>query len=220
MIVVLSVIAVAWLVTAALTTIAMARRGFDPWSWGFIALIYGFFAPPMAVVWSRRHARGFESVVDAGEPRSGGVDALAGIDGSAASHAAVEALVRLLGRRMHSLTLATVVDYDAAQASRRRGGRIFTREAEQLLAEAAALVPSAHPRTVILAGNPADALQDYAARHGIEVIAVGPRGRGITKSVLGSVAQALVQQPDLLVLVAGTSASASTTRAVAHHPTG
>ena len=75
--------------------------------------------------------------------------------------------------------------------------------AQKLLDDAAAPVAKCGPATVILSGRPADALSGYAHRHNTDLIAVGARGKGLSEAALGSVAEQLVRQPDVLVLVAG-----------------
>ncbi len=193
-----------WLLSAAATVILMGRWGYDPWSWGFLGLLYGILSIPFAVLWHRRNRhRHEEHLVDLGHPRPGTVSVLVGVDGSAEAFATVSVVAKLLGRRLRSLTLATVVDFDAADSMRHPGGLVFQRDAEALLHEAGELAAFAHPTTVILVGRPADALTDYAARHDIDVIAVGARGRGAAKTVLGSVAEQLVRHPNTLVLIAG-----------------
>ena len=89
---------------------------------------------------------------------------------------------------------------------------MFEQEARTLLDEAAAPVAATGPATVILSGRPTDALLGYAQRHHVDLVAVGARGKGLSEAALGSVAEELVRQPDVLVLVAGrrTAAAAPT----------
>jgi nucleotide-binding universal stress UspA family protein len=72
-----------------------------------------------------------------------------------------------------------------------------------LLDAAAARVVGASPTTVVLTGRPADALIGYAKRHDVDLVAIGARGRGLSETIVGSVAEQLVRAPDVLVLVAG-----------------
>ena len=139
---------------------------------------------------------------------------LVGVDGSPESAAAVRATVDVLGPRLGSLTLATVLDLDTMEAihTRTAGQSVFEQQARTLLDEAAAPVAANGPATVILSGRPTDALLGYAQRHHVDLVSVGARGKGLSEAALGSVAQELVRQPDVLVLVAGrrTAAAAST----------
>jgi nucleotide-binding universal stress UspA family protein len=57
------------------------------------------------------------------------------------------------------------------------------------------------PDAVLLEGKPADALARFAADGGYELIAVGRRGRGATKALLGSTAEALARGADIPVLI-------------------
>jgi nucleotide-binding universal stress UspA family protein len=72
-----------------------------------------------------------------------------------------------------------------------------------LLDAAAARVVGASPTTVVLTGRPADALIGYAKHHDVDLVAIGARGRGLSETIVGSVAEQLVRAPDVLVLVAG-----------------
>lgn len=109
----------------------------------------------------------------------------------------------LLGDRLGRLTVATVVPY----------GEI--REQERLATKA---LRSLQDRTLgfecdleLLHGQPAAALTDYATEGGYALIAVGTRGAGITKAILGSAAARLAENsrvPVLLVTAEGASVGA------------
>ena len=59
---------------------------------------------------------------------------------------------------------------------------------------------------MVLEGKPADALVECARANGVDLVAVGRRGRGLSQAVLGSVATQLNRRADGLVLVVGERA--------------
>ena len=183
------------------------RRGHDPWTWGVAGTILGPLVLPLVLGWHWRDQRDEERLLRAATPplAAGPIAVLAGVDGSPESVAAVRAAVDVLGPRLGSLTLATVLDLDATDAmnSHGPGATVFEQRAQKLLDDAAARVAKCGPTTVILSGRPADTLSSYAHRHNTDLIAVGARGKGLSEAALGSVAEQLVRQPDVLVLVAG-----------------
>jgi nucleotide-binding universal stress UspA family protein len=75
------------------------------------------------------------------------------------------------------------------------------RGAAEALGRLASSVGVQRPSAVILTGRPADALMRYAADEGYEVIAIGRRGRGANKAVMGSTASRLTHGADVPVLV-------------------
>jgi nucleotide-binding universal stress UspA family protein len=198
----------AFLLIGLATGLAMGRRGHDPWMWGVLGALFGPLVIPLLFVRRPPDERAADIVVSAGSAAPGGIAVLVGIDGSPEAGAAARAVVQLLADALGSITLATVVDLDAVDAisARKSGESVFERDARTLLDDAAAAVVGASPATVILGGKPADALAAYARDNGIDLIAVGARGRGLSEAVLGSVAEQLVRRPDLLVLVAGPEA--------------
>ena len=81
-----------------------------------------------------------------------------------------------------------------------------------MLEHPATYVGDFDPDTILLAGEPAHALHEYALDHDIDLLAVGSHGRGLSKAVLGSVAARLVQQQDVPVLVVGSGMPRSARR--------
>ena len=202
-IVLLSLLGV-WLLSGLAAAFVMGRRGYDPWSWGVFGALFGPAVVPLAIGWHRRHGGAHdERVLHVGSAAPGQIAVLVGIDGSAEALVATDAAVALLGDRLASLTLATVVNFDEAAAMHQPRGEVFERCAQSLLDAAAASVVGASPTTVVLTGRPADALVGYAKRHNVDLVAIGARGRGLSETILGSVAEQLVRAPDVLVLVAG-----------------
>ena len=63
--------------------------------------------------------------------------------------------------------------------------------------------------TVLLRGQPAAALQEYARAASYQLLAVGTRGEGRSLAVLGSVASSLARGTDIPVLLADASMDAT-----------
>ena len=189
-------IAAGWVATGLLLSIVMGRRGHDSFGW----LVTGTLLGPLAVVLAvdaRRRAEKLEPAnLRKGPPAipsSGPIDVLVGFDGSPESRAAIDAVPTLLGDRIGRLTVATVVPY----------GEL--RERERLATDA---LRSLEGRAVgvecdleLLHGQPAAAMSEYAAERGYSLIAVGTRGAGITKAILGSAATQLAEHSKVPVLL-------------------
>jgi nucleotide-binding universal stress UspA family protein len=164
----LPMIIAAWLVLGAVSVAMMHRRGHDTFAWAFPFLFLGPLALPVAIS-SDRH-RPVEPLRPL--PR-GGLDVLAFCDGSEDAAAALDTALTVLGDRATSLTLAAVVDFEAATTVR---GRETQREAKDRLEvtvrqlEDRVVAPLA---TVLLFGEPTRALQHYATTNGYELIVTG-----------------------------------------------
>jgi nucleotide-binding universal stress UspA family protein len=189
-------IAVGWVATGLLLSIVMGRRGHDSFGW----LVTGTVLGPLAIVLAIDARRRAEALQPASLfrgppaiPSSGPIDVLVGFDGSPESRAAIDAVPALLGDRLGRLTVATVVPYGeireqerlATDALRRLDGRTLGFECDLEL----------------LHGQPAAALTQYATEGGYELIAVGTRGAGITKAILGSAASKLAESSKVPVLL-------------------
>jgi hypothetical protein len=158
------VVAVAWLVVGAAVGVIEGRHGHWHKAW-VVSAILGPFAIPLAL--QHRHgAQPQPSVLSRGRARRGPIDLLIGLDGSESSMSAASLALRLFGPRVRRVTLATVLDVDTAAPHaddalypepwpEERAAR------EQLESAAAALAIEAgdKPGSVILAGDPADALE-------------------------------------------------------------
>ncbi|MGH9279504.1 MAG: universal stress protein [Acidimicrobiales bacterium] len=177
----------AWVAFGLAAVLVMRRRGHDAFAWSILFLFLGPVALPIAVSAERHRPP------ESGRPmQPGPLDVLVGHDGSPASAAALETVLALLGTEMTSLTLAAVVDIEAATTTR---GQQTTRDAQSRL-EAVASGPSsviaAPVATVVLHGDPAHALAHFASEHGYELIVVGGSGPGRPWVRRGSVARRLV----------------------------
>jgi nucleotide-binding universal stress UspA family protein len=198
----LVVLIIAWVVIGLVAGIVMGRRGHNAFGWAVIGCVLGPLVVPVALS-SIRGDRETRSVTLApGAPGSGRIDVLVGIDGSVESHAAVGAVVALLGDRIRNLTLAAVLDQEALRPNWTTDDQA---SAESTLAEAARTVAATDlgivPQTVLLAGAPARALLERATSTGADLIAIGTRGRGASTAVLGSVATKLAANTEVPVLV-------------------
>lgn len=201
-------IIVTWLVIGALVGVQEARRGHWRWSWLPYAVI-GPFALPVAWMQGAHHPHAVNPVVvNRGDAHRGPVDVLVGIDGSDSALTAGLAAMALLGDRVRRVTLATVLDLDTATPHEdstlypepwpeETAARAELELAAAEMGRAAGLVAG----SVILAGEPAATLEQYASTEGYEVIVVGCRGKGLSKLVLGSCAERLTHRSSVPVLM-------------------
>jgi nucleotide-binding universal stress UspA family protein len=210
----LVLVAVIWIAIGVVTALFMGRRGYSPWGWGLLGAMLGPMVLPFLFL--RPYEKAAPDplrVVHRGTTAPTGISALVGVDGSPQSHAAAQEVVALFGPRLRSLTLATVVDFDTAERIEHGADTESDRAARTILAAAECDSPTVRPTTVMLRGRPATALAAYAREHAIDVVAVGRRGRGLSEALLGSVAEALVGMPNVVVLIAGNDAASAETRA-------
>ncbi len=198
----------AWFILASLVAIFMVRRGHSPAKWTAIAFLTGPLAVPLAA-WSRYRSRGIRpTTLQWGERGPGSLSVLVGIDGSAAAHAALHGVAQLLDDRIGRLTLAYVLDYDAAAGKEEAQPRAA---AADTLAEAARTVEEllgVRPTSIVLAGSPAQALMEHALAAAHDLVVIGTHGRGDADWLHGSVASALAQEPPIrvMILTAATAA--------------
>ena len=193
----LLLIVLTWLVIGAAVGVVEARRGHWSSTW-VVTAVLGPFAIPYAIQLRRRARQAAPQRLATGLPLDGHLDVLVGIDGSPASRVAARMAVQLLNRRIRRLTLAHVLDYDAANPP--DGSPLAPPEYDDVRAAEAELrevadelraVADVTAGTVLLAGEPATALQDHAVAEGHDLLVVGCRGRGMAKLVLGSCASRL-----------------------------
>jgi nucleotide-binding universal stress UspA family protein len=217
------VVAVLWLAVGAAVGVIEARHG--SWSRGWVvSAVLGPLAVPLAMQ-RRRQAPPAPTVLETGQTRRGTVDLLIGMDGSAASRSAAMLAVRLFGPRVRRVAFATVLDVDTAaphadnvlhpqpwpeeQAARSELQSAVAELRDQL---------EVNPTAVILAGDPAQALERYALDEGYEVIVVGCQGKGVSKLLLGSCAAKLSRKtrvPVFLIPAEPASAVPGLTAAIA-----
>lgn len=189
-------IAVGWIAIGLLLSIVMGRRGHDSFGWLVTGVVLGPLAVILAIDARRRTEKLQPARLRGGPPpipATGPVDVLVGFDGSAQSRAAVDAVPALLGERLGRLTVATVVPYGELREQERAATKALRSLGQRGLAVECELE--------LLHGHPATALSQYAAEGGYELIAVGTRGAGITKALLGSAASQLAEKSKVPVLL-------------------
>jgi hypothetical protein len=117
--------------------IVMGRLGRSPFAWGLLGLVLGPIALLLALVEVRNERPWGTRLVASGDPGSGPVDVLVGIDGSPESAAATTAALELLGDRVGRLTLVAVTDLDDSTAGHQERVRLqgeLERQAEAVRA--------------------------------------------------------------------------------------
>lgn len=195
-------LAFAWVAVGFVTALTMRRRGHNLAAWAALGMLLGPFTVPLAIE-RRRGAPGHPwTRIRPGVSGGGPVHVIVGVDGSPECEAAVVAAVELLGPRLGRLTLATVVDHDTAASP--EAGRIDREEAASCLRHAAALLPPGiRPEHAMLTGAAMPALLEHARAGGYHLVAIGCRGRGRAKALVGSVASRLARGTPTPVLMAG-----------------
>jgi nucleotide-binding universal stress UspA family protein len=193
-------ILIGWLTIGIGTAVVLQRRGHGLFGWSLLGALFGPLVVGMAIQAARGERDSRPRRVASGTPGRGGIDVLVGVDGSSESRAALRAAVELFGERIGRLSVATVVDYDAAETGRPCEE---LEAARRHLDEAAALVSPLRPETLVLAGVPAQALDEYAVEQGFDVIAIGHRGAGRAERLLGSVATRMARDGSVPVLMGG-----------------
>ncbi|MFN8233050.1 MAG: universal stress protein [Actinomycetota bacterium] len=193
---VLLVAFVVWIAIGLTAAVVMGRRGHAAFTWLVVGAVLGPLSIPVAIRSVRAGGEVAPRELRAPTPGGGTIDVLVGIDGSDASHAALERSIELIGDRVGRLVLATVLDVETAST-----GGPERREREAELEGLASGKTGGAAGVVVLAGRPADTLRAYAAEHGFELLVVGRRGRGASKAILGSTASALSERSDVPLLI-------------------
>lgn len=161
------------------------RRAHPSPVWLLGGLILGPFSIP---VFMERAERSAHVLVEEGTLRPGGRKVVVGLDGSVESQQALEVAEELVGPGKCCLILCEVVDYDTETEPTGRGIADATERLQQV---ASSVVPD---KVVIevMSGRPAQALVEAADKHDADLIVVGTRGRGLSRRLLGSVAEDLL----------------------------
>ncbi len=188
----LVVLGTAWLATGLLLGIMMKLRGHDFYVWLLLGSILGPLAIPLAFqrIAKERSVGHTESV-----RKDGDFDVLVALDGSDESMAALKSALPMMMSTPTSFTFATVLDYDTA---RQRGE---PERAKAFLEDAAKALPDHRVSTEVLFGRPARTLVEYADSTAVDLIVLGARGKGASKQVFGSVANAVVKDSEIPVMV-------------------
>lgn len=206
MVVFVVVFMVVWISVGLAVGVREVRRGHWRWLW-LLGAIVGPFAIPLARQLELNELMSHPIPVRSASPeRSPGLRLLVGIDGSEESSAAARTAVDLLGFRLGGVTLAAVADHDVNEALPGPVGP----DHDAVLAERHALDEASGslegwlgfgPSTVILTGTPAHALMDHATAEQFDLIAVGRRGAGVSKWILGSCASELARRSTVPALI-------------------
>ena len=187
-----------WLSIGILAGFLMARQGHSWFAWTLLGTALGPLVVPLVILELRQY-RGVQGhVLTAGSSEAGSVDALVGIDGSPESLAALDGVVRLIGPRLGRLTLVAVMEHGYQETP---AGIEEEKRARARLEGAAKSVAPVSAETVLLQGQPADAIGRHVEREGHDVIAIGSRGQGASKAFLGSVASRLARHSPAPVLI-------------------
>lgn len=198
---VLVVVAIWLLVGVAVATVE-TRRGHWRKVW-VLGPLLGPFSLPIALAARGGERRPFPRLLKAGGVGRGSRDVLVAVDGSDASIAAAHTAVELLADDLHTVTLATVLDFDADDPPQ-SGHWSDEVEAHTALATIARDIhrqAGVEPSTVLLFGPPPVALAVYAGDAGYDLVVAGRRGRGMAKTVLGSCATRLAGNCPVPVLL-------------------
>ncbi|MGY1752046.1 universal stress protein [Blastococcus sp. SYSU D01042] len=197
---------VLWIVVGlAAVFFLLHRRGFREPLWYLIGGVLGPLFVPMAVERSRRRTGVVERrpAADASGAGPGeGITLVVGVDGSPeADRALADAALLAAPVAAARIVLVTVIGVDEAEGT---DGEARER-ARRLLADAEARLPAGGGPVEmrVLSGRPASALADAAAGEAAAVLVVGRRGTGLSRALLGSVAEQLGHECSVPVLLAG-----------------
>ena len=194
----LILVVLAWAAIGVVVAFLMRRRGHDLFVWLVLGVALGPLVVPLAVERARFHSAAEHQSRGAPTPPHVGFDLVAGIDGSQEAIDAVNAALTLFGDQVSSLTIATVVDYDAKDSVT---GREIQAEARDLLDEVDPLIRYEPLDKVVLFGRADNALAEFARTSGMELIVVGARGHGATEALFGSITSRLVGGTEVPVFV-------------------
>jgi nucleotide-binding universal stress UspA family protein len=190
------VVVIAWLALGAVAVAVMWRRGHDAFSWGIVFLFLGPLAIPLAFS-AQRHP----PPQTAGRAHPGAFDVLVAHDGSQAADDALAAALERFAPSITSLTLAAVVDVESATTVRGRETEHETYSRLDAVAGRLDSIDHGLVETVVLHGDPAVALAEFAEQHGYELLVVGGSGPGGSRVLRGSVARRLAMGGKVPVLI-------------------
>ncbi len=189
-----------WVAIGLLVAYVLRRRGHDLVSWAVLGVAFGPFTIPLAVHHTREHRIRRRRVLSPGSTGPGTIDLLVGYDGSPEAREVLDELVPQWGPSLRRLTIAMVANHEADRCA--PDDPTFA-ACRRILDEARAATREHAPTAVLLFGNPADALADYARDRGYDLIAVGRRGRHRARHLLGSTASGLMTRSTVPVVFPG-----------------
>lgn len=201
-----AVVAALWVITGVTAAVTLlGRKGYRDWTWYLVGALLGPVFVPVAAERARDDTRTLErtTVSERGRESTNGVTVLVAADGSAESDQAIRDAATLIAGTADRVVLATVVDSEAHLAQEQ------TAAARELLTARTAWLPADGPEAVVEigSGRPATVLLDLAKAEGADLIIMGRRGRGLSRRLLGSVANDLVKHAPVPVLLAAPPAT-------------
>lgn len=201
-----------WLLVGVTVAAVETRRGHWRGVW-ILGPLLGPFSIPLALAAREGERSPFPRLLHAGTVGQGGRDVLVAIDGSAASIAAAHAASNLLDGDIHTITLATVLDFDADDppAEAHWSDEVEARTALDTVAREVHRMSGVRPSTVLLFGPPAPALATHAAQAGYDLVVAGRSGHGRAKALLGSCAAKLAGSCPVPVLLVPPTAAVDLT---------
>jgi nucleotide-binding universal stress UspA family protein len=119
----------------------------------------------------------------------------------------VEEAIRIAagsGAVLHAVYVIDASTYESASADVVMGDtfRVIQAEAEQALARVRSLAGNIEVKTSVLEGKPAKEIVHFAAEEKVDLIVIGTQGKkGITRLLLGSVAETVIRLAACKVLV-------------------
>lgn len=188
-----------WLAIGAALAVVMGRRGHNGFGWLVLGTVLGPLGLVLALDALRHDGQDRLAPVTILGPvhgQAGPVDVLVGYDGSPESAAALATAEALLGERAGRIVVATVVSLDRLGEEER--------EAEAALRRLSARAPYRAVAMEVLHGHPSTELAHRAVTGGFDLLAVGTRGKGVTRALLGSAASELARDSKVPVLVVGS----------------
>jgi len=192
-------VAVGWVLVGLAAAFVMIRRGHDAPIWVVLGLAAGPFSIALAglAVFLEREELA-EAAVVPGESLEGDVRVLACIDGSeAANHAAVTTVL-LLGARLKTVTLLTVLGYDVAlDIAPEKLDRIAAGTQSAAVSQLADL--GVHPFSTRATGSTVDHILRQAGSGAYDLLALGAHQQRRSR-FLGSVAREIANKSPIPLL--------------------
>jgi nucleotide-binding universal stress UspA family protein len=183
-----------WLLGGLAGYYYLYRHGHPHPVWLLGGLVLGPFS---LLVFIDRVERTSHVIVDRPASDTSGTKVVVGLDGSPGSGEALEVARRLVEGRPCCLVLCEVVDYDTEDDPSGEGVAAATQRLEDL----AAGMPGQPVSVEVVAGRPSQALAEVAEQQDADLLVVGTRGRGLSRTVLGSVAEGVLKASRRPVLV-------------------